>query len=251
MPLLAPSWNSLVGRIYDNDKYPLLTREEEAALYLKCRAGDQKARERLLWCFSKLVLKIARREVRTNDPEDLIELFSAGLLGLARVIDGRTETLYDPNHPSRARISTFARLRIRAKIINAKKGQRAQKRSNDVLAIPGLAVSVEELLGGVSDNSDSFSLDIFTSDDETPEEAVRMAELRDAVARAMDVLSERERIILLKRYGDDETVLGELAEEFGVSRQRIEQIQVRAEEKLKKRLTWNHPGIAGVRYFLS
>jgi RNA polymerase sigma-32 factor len=53
----------------------------------------------------------------------------------------------------------------------------------------------------------------------------------------MDVLNERERDILMERRLQDEPVtLEELAEKYGVSRERIRQIEVRAFEKLQKRM---------------
>lgn len=60
---------------------------------------------------------------------------------------------------------------------------------------------------------------------------------RALLAEAMDVLNERERDILTQRRLSDETVtLEELSEQYGVSRERIRQIEVRAFEKLQKRM---------------
>ena len=58
---------------------------------------------------------------------------------------------------------------------------------------------------------------------------------RDLLARAMGVLNDRERRIFeARRLADDPVTLEELAEEFGVSRERVRQIEVRAFEKLQK-----------------
>ncbi|MCL4187515.1 MAG: RNA polymerase sigma factor RpoH [Rhodobacteraceae bacterium] len=60
---------------------------------------------------------------------------------------------------------------------------------------------------------------------------------RELLARAMDVLNERERDILMERRLQDEPVtLEQLSEKYGVSRERIRQIEVRAFEKLQKRM---------------
>ncbi|MBC7131915.1 MAG: RNA polymerase sigma factor RpoH [Roseovarius sp.] len=60
---------------------------------------------------------------------------------------------------------------------------------------------------------------------------------RELLAQAMDVLNERERDILTQRRLSDEVVtLEDLSTRYGVSRERIRQIEVRAFEKLQKRM---------------
>ncbi len=60
---------------------------------------------------------------------------------------------------------------------------------------------------------------------------------REMLAAAMDVLNERERDILTRRrLVDDPITLEELSEGYGVSRERIRQIEVRAFEKLQERM---------------
>jgi RNA polymerase sigma-32 factor len=66
---------------------------------------------------------------------------------------------------------------------------------------------------------------------ETQEKSLRMGLLQEA----MQELSERERHILTeRRLKDDPTTLEELASQYGVSRERVRQIEVRAFEKLQK-----------------
>jgi RNA polymerase sigma-32 factor len=63
------------------------------------------------------------------------------------------------------------------------------------------------------------------------ERSIRMSLLEEAMAE----LTERERHILTeRRLKDDPTTLEELASEYGVSRERVRQIEVRAFEKLQK-----------------
>ena len=60
---------------------------------------------------------------------------------------------------------------------------------------------------------------------------------RELLAQAMSVLNERERDILMQRRLAEEAVtLEDLSETYGVSRERIRQIEVRAFEKLQKRM---------------
>src|SRR5262249_59407549 len=58
---------------------------------------------------------------------------------------------------------------------------------------------------------------------------------RRALTDALSVLNERERRIFeARRLADDPVTLEDLAEEFGVSRERVRQIEVRAFEKVQK-----------------
>jgi len=62
-----------------------------------------------------------------------------------------------------------------------------------------------------------------------------MDERRKMLADAMDVLNERERkIITARRLQEEPQTLEELSQEYGISRERIRQIEVRAFEKLQK-----------------
>ncbi len=61
---------------------------------------------------------------------------------------------------------------------------------------------------------------------------------RELLAEAMDVLNDREKDILVKRRLSEENItLEDLSAEYSVSRERIRQIEVRAFEKLQKRMT--------------
>jgi RNA polymerase sigma-32 factor len=77
------------------------------------------------------------------------------------------------------------------------------------------------------------------ADDSDSQEAVLAREeetdnRRSALTRALGVLNERERIIFEeRRLKDDPITLEELAERFGVSRERVRQIEVRAFEKVQ------------------
>jgi RNA polymerase sigma-32 factor len=60
---------------------------------------------------------------------------------------------------------------------------------------------------------------------------------REMLAQAMDVLNDREKDILTQRRLSDEMItLEDLSGQYGVSRERIRQIEVRAFEKLQKRM---------------
>ena len=77
--------------------------------------------------------------------------------------------------------------------------------------------------------------------DETPSQERLLSESEEsdnrhrALVSALDVLNDRERRIFeARRLADDPITLEELAAEFGVSRERVRQIEVRAFEKVQK-----------------
>ena len=81
-------------------------------------------------------------------------------------------------------------------------------------------------------------------EDEDADQATAFAERDELEARrellmaAMDQLTDRERDVLMqRRLTDDVVTLEELSERYGVSRERIRQIEVRAFEKIQKRMT--------------
>jgi RNA polymerase sigma-32 factor len=81
-------------------------------------------------------------------------------------------------------------------------------------------------------------------EDEDADQATAFAERDELEARrellnaALESLTDRERDVLMqRRLRDDVVTLEELSERYGVSRERIRQIEVRAFEKLQKRMT--------------
>jgi RNA polymerase sigma-32 factor len=108
-------------------------------------------------------------------------------------------------------------------------------------------VDMNRRLGGdaslnapIRDDGESGEWQDWLADDSESQETV-MAEQeqfdnrRKALSSALDVLNDRERRIFeARRLADEPVTLEELAEEFGVSRERVRQIEVRAFEKVQK-----------------
>jgi RNA polymerase sigma-32 factor len=108
-------------------------------------------------------------------------------------------------------------------------------------------VDMNRRLGGdaslnapIRDDGDSGEWQDWLADDSESQETVLAAseELdnrRKALSSALEVLNDRERRIFeARRLADNPVTLEELAEEFGVSRERVRQIEVRAFEKVQK-----------------
>jgi RNA polymerase sigma-32 factor len=107
-------------------------------------------------------------------------------------------------------------------------------------------VSMNRRLGGDSSlnaplrqDADGEWMDWLADDTDSQEtqlvESEEMAHRREMLTHAMDKLNERERrIFQARRLDEDASTLEELSQEFGVSRERIRQIEVRAFEKVQK-----------------
>ena len=110
----------------------------------------------------------------------------------------------------------------------------------DVVSMNRRLAGDSSLNAPVRNNSESGEWQDWLADDSESQETV-MAEheeldnRRKALSSALGVLNARERRIFeARRLADDPVTLEELAEEFGVSRERVRQIEVRAFEKLQK-----------------
>ncbi|RMD91702.1 MAG: RNA polymerase sigma factor RpoH [Alphaproteobacteria bacterium] len=106
--------------------------------------------------------------------------------------------------------------------------------------LSGSDASLNAVVGSDSDSTTEW-MDWLEDEDADQAEAFAEREELEArmalLERAMDVLNERERDILTQRRLVDQPVtLEELSQKYGVSRERIRQIEVRAFEKLQKRM---------------
>jgi RNA polymerase sigma-32 factor len=88
---------------------------------------------------------------------------------------------------------------------------------------------------GDSGEWQDWLVDDSTTQETNLAESEELDNRRKALSDALSVLNERERRIFeARRLADDPVTLEELAEEFGVSRERVRQIEVRAFEKVQK-----------------
>ena len=113
------------------------------------------------------------------------------------------------------------------------------ERPLDVLALKALGGGLERLLGGLVGDEDESELGDFVADDQTEEpfEAATENLQRADIQRALDALPERERQVIELRYGlrgHEPLTLEEVGRAFGVTRERIRQIENNTLQKLKQ-----------------
>jgi RNA polymerase sigma factor (sigma-70 family) len=191
----------------------LLSAEDECELARRWHdQRDSVARDALLEAHLRCVLPIASKYRREGVP--LGELIAEGNVGLIRALD-----TFDP---SRARFATYARYWIKAYV-------------SDYVARTSRYVSLDAR----ADDTGSSLLDSLATTDPDPEQAVAAkrrqrrfaANLPGAVAK----LDARERHIVEHRLGadaDTELSLAALADQLGVSRARVHQLEARVKRKL-------------------
>jgi len=257
--------SSYFGRIGDG---ALLTHAEEVDLSRRAKAGDAKARTRLVEKNLRLVVSVAKKYRGYGVPfEDLIQ---EGNIGLMKAVDK-----YDPDQGWR--FSTYAtwwvrqavgravsdkgrtirlpvhmgeKMRKMARTYNGLSAQLGREPTDEEVAgrlgwtaekvrevksaMPD-AASLDKPLGSGEDASELGSLveDQASSDvSEAVAHDIEVGWLREAISR----LPERHRHVLVKRYGLEEqetATLAHLADELGVSKERIRQLQREAERMLR------------------
>ena len=248
-------------------KIPLLSYEEEIELAKKVLDGDEDAKKRLAECNLRLVVSIAKKYVgRGMLFLDLIQEGNMGLIkavekfdyrkgykfstyatwwirqAITRAIADQARTIRVPVHMVET-INKLARVqRQLTQELNREptEGEIAKKlgitvdKVREVYKISQDPVSLETPIG----EEDDSHLGDFIKDDRTmsPEEYATVELLKEELANVLLTLTEREEKVLRLRFGLDDgqcRTLEEVGQIFGVTRERIRQIEAKALRKLR------------------
>jgi RNA polymerase primary sigma factor len=248
-------------------KKTLLTAIEEKTLCEKAQNGDESAREQMILFNLRLVIRIASRyKGKSLDLEDLVQ---EGVIGLMTAVE-KYDTMQN------WRFSTYATYWIRQSIVRAmekrdrkirvpaylyqleRRMRQAEQRfvsqwgreptQEEVLAEAGLPGKTLRTLGYLQQeplsldtlmgvDQDSTLADLLEDSSEVNPEAIAMQQVnREELLTLLCGLTERERIVIERRYGFyDGSVwtLAGIARLLGVSREAIRQTQERALRRLR------------------
>lgn len=250
-----------IGRI------PLLTRDQEIELAQKTEAGDMRAKEKLTSSNLRLVVSIAKKYIgRGMSFLDLIQEGNKGLIravekynwkkgfkfstyatwwirqAITRAIADQARTIRIPVHM----VETINKLiRISRKLMQqlgreptpeevAEVMEITPDKVREILKISQKTTSLETPIG---DDEDSYLGDFIEDTKQaTPYELTSQRLLRENIEEVLSALSDRESKVLEMRFGlrgAKPMTLEEVGREFGVTRERIRQIEAKALRKLK------------------
>jgi RNA polymerase primary sigma factor len=265
-------YDSIQMYLREIGKYPLLNAEQERDLAKRIINGDGEARNLLARANLRLVVSIAKKYVGRSPDLTLLDLIQEGNLGLFKAVDkfdyskgfkfSTYATWWIRQAITRALADQSRTIRIPVHMVEtiAKYKQVSRRLAQDLGRDPlaeeialemGIevakvyqiekidqdTVSLESPVG--SDEEDGKStLGDFVKDDKilSPDQEVARRILGDQLHEILDELSPKEREILKLRHGLEDGIyhtLEEVGKKFGVTRERIRQIEAKALERIR------------------
>lgn len=252
----------------DLKKHPPLTKEEEILLLKQVKEGNERAKKRLIVANLRFVVAVAKRYRHINEVpfEDLIAVGNLGLMRAAQRFDvdknvrfisyavwwirqAMIQVVSSHGNPIRLplnRIHTGLRIRKVEETLIKKLNRRPtlEELAEGVMMKPqDLIKFLREIPNVISMDStavdadeDLFLRDVITDNESDPLAEAEKKALDGELEKLLDSLNERERIVVMHRFGLGDLkpyTLEEIGKLLGVTRERVRQIEVQALEKLR------------------
>jgi len=266
------AYDSIQMYLKEIGQYPLINASMEKELARRIQNKDEEAKNLLAKANLRLVVSIAKKYVGRSPDLTLLDLIQEGNLGLFRAVDkfdwtkgykfstyatwwirqAITRALADQSRTIRVpvhMVETIAKYKQVVRRLSHDLGREplpdeiAMEMGMDIEKIYQIekieqeVVSLEKPVG--DDSDDKSTLQDFIPDDKilSPDQESSRRILRDQVNMILGDLSEKERKILEMRHGLNDGIthtLEEVGREFGVTRERIRQIEAKAHEKIRQ-----------------
>lgn len=251
----------------DIRKYSILSREEEEELLQKVKEGDLEAKNKLIVCNLRLVISVAKNYM--NKGMTLIDLISEGNFGLIRAIDkfdaerGFRFSTYAvwwiKQSISKALMSKGREIRIPSykydllnkinKIVVEELMNSGDYPTNELIGeklnispekIGNILIEFQEVMSLNESVGDNIYLEdvVLNESSENLENKIINEIHREKIYEMLDDLEEREKGILVRRYGlngFEIHTLEQVGEAFNITRERVRQIEKKTLEKLRKK----------------
>ena len=267
------SYDSIQMYLKEIGRYPLIQAAKERELAKRIQLGDEEAKNLLAKANLRLVVSIAKKYVGRSPDLTLLDLIQEGNLGLFRAVDkfdwtkgykfSTYATWWIRQAITRALADQSRTIRVPVHMVEtiAKYKQVYRRLAQDLGRDPlpeeiaveiGVepekvyqiekidqdTVSLESPVGADSDD-DKSTLGDFIADDKllSPDQETSRRILKDQVIEILAELTEKERKILEMRHGLTDGIthtLEEVGQKFGVTRERIRQIEAKAHEKIRQ-----------------
>ncbi len=251
------------------NRIPLISHDEEYELAVKAKSGDRKAREKLLNANLRFVVSVAKKFRGQGLP--LSDLINEGNIGLITALDKfepekgyhfisyavwwiRQSIMKALSEKGRAVRLPLNRTNELMQIQKAQKAIMHDKETSDpsvddIAEMTGLDKALINNLLSVShemvsfdspikkgEESDTTFGDFIEDDADGPENQVVDSSLKSDVRALLTVLSDKERDIITRRFGldgEEPMSLKEIGDVYGLTKERIRQIEKRALERLR------------------
>ncbi|HEY4507940.1 MAG TPA: sigma-70 family RNA polymerase sigma factor [Candidatus Paceibacterota bacterium] len=266
------SYDSVQIYLKEIGRYPLINAAEEKELAKRIQAGDLEAVGLLAKANLRLVVSIAKKYVNRSPDLTLLDLIQEGNLGLFKAVDkfdwtkgykfSTYATWWIRQAITRALADQSRTIRVPVHMVEtiAKYKQVVRRLAQDlgrdpvpeevaiemgvdiakihmIEKIDQSTVSLESPVGDA--DSEQSTLGDFIADDKlpSPDQDASRRILGDQIKEILGDLSEKEREILELRHGIADGIqhtLEEVGKKFGVTRERIRQIEAKAHEKIRQ-----------------